>query len=167
LTSFFKSVTVLGNTASQVVGIALFAGYFFFRKNWRAEAGFVLVSGVLGGLLILLLKKLYARPRPSIEWLIEEHGFSFPSGHTTGAILIFGALLIIASQRMDKGLFKSLVRGFLITLIVTIALSRIYLGVHYPTDILGGWLLGLAVLNLIYPIYMDFRFKLRFKGLSK
>lgn len=166
-TTFFKSITVLGNTSSQVVWIALFAGYFFFGKNWRAESCLVLTSGSLAGGLILLLKNLYARPRPAIEWLIEEHGFSFPSGHTTGAMMIFGALLIVLIQRMDKSKLKQALQFLLVGLIVLIPLSRIYLGVHYPTDIIGGLSLGYGVLNLIYPTYMQLRFKWRFKGWSK
>lgn len=167
LTHFFKLITWFGNSSSQVIWIVLFASFFYLVKNWRAESLLVVASGGLAGLLILLFKTIYARPRPSIEWLIEEHGFSFPSGHATGAMMIFGALLIIVTQRMDKGWLKSLVRGFLVTLIVTIGLSRVYLGVHYPSDIIGGFSLGYAVLNLMYPTYMTIRVKLRFKGLSK
>lgn len=166
LSAFFKTITVVGNTASQAVWIALSASLFYFWKNWRAEAILVLASGGLAGLLILIFKNLYARPRPDLQWLIEEHGYSFPSGHATGAMMIFGALLIVASQRLDKGWVKSLVRGFLAVLIATVGLSRIYLGVHYPSDIIAGFSLGYAVLNLIYPTYMDLRFKWRFKGLS-
>lgn len=167
LTVFFASLTRVGDTAVQVGWVLLFAGLFFFWKHWRAEAVLMLVSGSLAGLLISLFKLLYARPRPSISHLVEAHGYSFPSGHATGAMMIFGVLLVVVSQRMPKGWLKQGCQLALISLIGLVGLSRIYLGVHYPSDVLAGFALGYAVLNLLYPTYMTKRFEWRFKGLSK
>lgn len=167
LTTFFAHLTVMGDTLTQVLWVALFSGLFYFWKNWRAEAALVLASGSLAGMLIPLFKLLYGRVRPGLPHLVEAGGYSFPSGHATGALLIFGSLLIVASQRLDKGWQKVLIQTSLIALIILVGLSRIYFGVHYPSDVLAGYALAYGVLNLIYPTYMFFRFKWRFQGLSK
>lgn len=167
LTTFFAHLTVMGDTLTQVLWVALFTALFYFWKNWRGEAALVLISGSLAGILIPLLKLLYGRIRPSLPHLVEAAGYSFPSGHSTGAFLIFGSLLIVVSQRLNKGPLKVAVQVSLIALIVLIGLSRIYLGVHYPSDVLAGFALGYGILNLIYPTYMSLRFKWRFTGRSK
>lgn len=166
LTAFFSHLTVLGNTLTQVVLVALFSGLLYFWKNWRAEAGLLLTSGLLAGLLIPLFKFVYGRTRPSLPHLVEAGGYSFPSGHATGALLIFGSFLIVMNQRLDKGWKKTVVQVSLVALIILIGLSRIYLGVHYPSDVLAGFALAYGVLNLLYPSYMKIRFKWRFQGFS-
>ncbi|MGT2895360.1 phosphatase PAP2 family protein [Streptococcus entericus] len=167
LTSFFSYVTVLGNTLTQVILVSVLTAILYFWKNWRAEAIWVLASGLSAGILIPTLKLIYARPRPSLSHLVAASGYSFPSGHATGAMLIFGSLLVIISQRMPKGWFKILVQTGLMILIVLVGLSRIYLGVHYPSDVLAGFVLGFGVLHLLYPTYMTWRFKWRFTGQSR
>lgn len=167
LTHFFIALTVLGDSLTQFIWVSLFAGLFYFWKNWRAEACLMLSNGALAGLVIILMKMVYARVRPTLPHLVEALGFSFPSGHATGAMLIFGSLLIVISQRMNKGLGKQVLQTGLVALILLIGLSRIYLGVHYPSDVLAGFILGYGVLNLIYPTYMSLRFQWRFKGISK
>lgn len=167
LTSLFSRLTLLGDPLTQALWVALFSGLFYVWKNWRAEAALVLTSGSLAGILVALLKLLYGRVRPGLPHLVEAGGYSFPSGHTTGALLIFGSLLIVVSQRLDKGWQKVAIQASLVALIILIGLSRIYLGVHYPSDVMAGYALGYGVLNLIYPTYMSIRFKWRFQGLSK
>lgn len=167
LTTFLSTLTVIGNTASQIALVIAFSTLLYFWKNWRAEAIWVLASGLSAGILIPLIKLIYARPRPSLAHLVEVTGYSFPSGHATGIMLIFGSLLVIISQRMNKGWLKGLVQLSLVGLISLIGLSRIYLGVHYPSDVLAGFALGFGVLNLLYPTYMTWRFKWRFTGQSR
>ena len=166
LTSFFTKITVLGNTSSQVI-IALTIFIILFWKGYKVEASFNMSSAIIAGLSILILKNIYQRPRPSITWLIEEHGYSFPSGHSTGSFLIWGSLIIIIHQRLEKGPLRTGVELLLACMIFIIGLSRIYVGVHYPTDVLGGFILSFGILNLIYPTYERLRFKARFTGKQK
>ncbi|MBJ8326076.1 phosphatase PAP2 family protein [Streptococcus pacificus] len=166
-TVFLSHITIIGNVLSQVIIVTALFLFFYFVKKWRAEGLFVLLSGSLAGLLILLFKNIYGRLRPDIPHLIIEHGFSFPSGHATGALLIFGSLFIICQQRLKDGLLKKLVLLALAALIIIIPISRIYLGVHYPSDVLAGLLLAFGCLNLIFPYYDEWRFKWRFKSLQK
>lgn len=165
VTHFFKVVTFIGNTSSQVI-LAVILVALLYWKRWKVEAGFLAVSAVVAGLGIITFKNIYDRPRPSIAHLVEAHGFSFPSGHSMGTMMIIGALIIILSQRMS-GFKRTLLQLILGGTIFLVGLSRIYLGVHYPTDVLAGFTLGYGFLNLLYPFYNQLRFKWRFQAKQK
>ena len=166
LTVFFSSLTSLINTPVIVTWVALLLGIFLYKK-WWSEA--LLLGGnlVLTGLLVKLLKGVYQRPRPVLQHLVVESGFSFPSGHALASTLIFGTLLIIVSQRVQTVQTKRLLQGLLITMILLIAMSRVYLGVHHPTDVLGSPLLGVGILYIEFPYYDKVRFQWRFAGKQK
>ncbi|VUX01560.1 Undecaprenyl-diphosphatase BcrC [Streptococcus constellatus] len=163
LTLFFSNVTSLINTPVIVSWIAILVGFFLYKK-WRSEA--ILLAGnlALTGILVTFLKNVYQRPRPAIQHLVEEGGFSFPSGHALASTLIFGSLLIIVSQRIKSVQTKRILQSLLIVMIFIIMTSRVYLGVHYPTDVLGSLLLGLGILHIEFPYYDKLRFQWRFKG---
>lgn len=101
-----------------------------------------------------LVKFFFRRPRPThVDHLIVQGGYSFPSGHAMGSIITYGALLFLiirASKSWKPVIIASLT---LIPLIGLIGISRVYLGVHYPSDIIGGYSLGLAVLSLSIGLY--------------
>ena len=166
LTVFFSSLTSLINTPVIVTWVALLLVIFIYKK-WWSEA--LLLGGnlVLTGLLVKLLKGVYQRPRPALQHLVVESGFSFPSGHALASTLIFGTLLIIVSQRMQTVQTKRLLQGLLIAMILLIVMSRVYLGVHYPTDVLGSLLLGVGILYIEFPYYDKVRFQWRFAGKQK
>ena len=163
---FFSSLTSLINIPVIVTWVALLLGIFLYKK-WWSEA--LLLGGnlVLTGLLVKLLKGVYQRPRPALQHLVVESGFSFPSGHALASTLIFGTLLIIVSQRMQTVQTKRLLQGLLIAMILLIVMSRVYLGVHYPTDVLGSLLLGVGILYIEFPYYDKVRFQWRFAGKQK
>lgn len=166
-TSFFRMITVLGNTLTFVLVLVIAIAFLYFVKQWKTEGVFLGSTGVVAGLLIVGVKYLYGRARPSLEHLVFADGFSFPSGHSTGAMMIYGFILIIAHQRITSKNLRVLSEALIGILIVLIGLSRIYLGVHYPTDVLGGFILGFAYLNVIYPFYDRKRFEARFQGKQK
>ena len=120
--------------------------------------------GLIDVLLVLSLKNLYQRPRPSIRHLVTETGYSFPSAHSLVLMLIVGSMIIIAHQRISRKSVRYLVEFLLGLAIFLIGLSRIYLGVHYPTDVIASFILGYGVLNLVYPFYDELRFEWRFKN---
>lgn len=167
VTAFFRSLTILGNTTTFVFVLLVAVLYLYFVKKWRIEGLFLALSGTVSGLLIVATKGLYVRLRPAIEHLVVAQGFSFPSGHSAGSMMIYGFMLIIAHQRLTSKPIRLLVEGFFLALIFLIGLSRIYLGVHYPTDVLAGFLLGFACLQFIYPFYDQKRFEARFQGKQK
>ncbi|WEV60762.1 phosphatase PAP2 family protein [Streptococcaceae bacterium ESL0729] len=168
LTSFFETITKLGNSSRIIILVALFV-IFFYLKKWYMEA--IYLGGLLlvvSGIVAPLAKHLYQRPRPPFEdHLITESGYSFPSGHSTVSMLVFLALILIFLPRIEKTWLKILLVTCLSLLIVTIGFSRIYLGVHYPSDVLGGFALASAAVLYSYPYYDRMRFTWRFKGIQK
>lgn len=162
LTMFFSSLTSLINTPVIVTWVAVLVGLFLYKK-WWSEA--ILLAGnlALTGILVSLLKNVYQRPRPTIQHLVEEGGFSFPSGHALASTLVVGALVIIVSQRVKNRHLRHLLQVLLMVFILTIMTSRVYLGVHYPTDVLGSLFLGLGMLHIEFPYYDKLRFQWRFR----
>lgn len=128
--------TILGLTVAAVVGYLLLHGLY-------RNAAFVFLASVGGWLLNDFLKELFARPRPQVvPHLRQVMSLSFPSGHALTSAAIFltlGALLMrVAERRFVKFYIMSV--AVLATLLV--GATRVYLGVHYPTDVLAGWLIG-------------------------
>jgi len=166
LTFFFSSVTSLINTPVIMTWVAVLAVFFLYKK-WWSEAILLIGNLALTGLLVAFLKNIYQHSRPAIQHLVEEGGFSFPSGHALASTLIFGTLLIIVSQRIKSVQTKRILQSLMIVMIFIIMTSRVYLGVHYPTDVLGSFLLGLGILHIEFPYYDKLRFQWRFKGKQK
>ena len=166
LTRFFKTITMLGNTPVQAI-IAIVAVILLYLRQYKAEAIFVGASGLLASILIVSLKYIYQRQRPSITHLVHASGYSFPSGHSLGTFMILGAIAIVLAQRLAKKESKIAVYGITGLLIFLVGLSRIYVGVHYLTDVLAGFTLAFGLLNAIYPTYDRIRFEWRFQSKQK
>ena len=166
LTTFFKLVTSFIDPLGIIIWVSALVLFFIYKK-WKLEAALLVGNLVLHGILIKLIKFVYQRSRPSILHLVEEGGYSFPSGHSMATAIVIGTLIIIVQQRMQNQHIKRLVQGLLLLFILTIMASRVYLGVHYPTDVIGGALLGFAILNIEFPFYDKQRFQWRFKGKQK
>ncbi len=144
LTGLMKAVTTLGNPpvasvlmAIVVVSLALYG---------RARTAACLLVAVLCGLVLSEAAKFGVhRPRPDVAWraIPLPHSGSFPSGHSFISVALFGGLALVGPRRRPAGVRAlAAVAGFGLALLI--GLSRPYLGVHYPTDVLGGWTLGLA-----------------------
>ncbi|MFS9042141.1 phosphatase PAP2 family protein [Streptococcus cristatus] len=166
LTTFFKLVTSFIDPLGIIIWVSALVLFFLYKK-WKLEAALLAGNLVLHGILIKLIKLVYQRSRPSISHLVEEGGYSFPSGHAMATAIVVGTLIIIVQQRMQNQQIKRLVQGLLLLFILTIMASRVYLGVHYPTDVIGGALMGFAILNIEFPFYDKLRFQWRFKGKQK
>ncbi len=132
------SATVLGLTVLAVCGFLLLQGL-------RRHALFVLLASGSGWVLNAVLKEAFGRPRPEVvPHLREVLTLSFPSGHamTTAVIyLTLGALLMRIADRRATQVY---ILGMAMLATVLVGASRVYLGVHYPTDVLAGWLVGLS-----------------------
>ena len=166
LTTFFKLFTSLIDPLGIIIWVSVLSMFFLYKK-WKLEAALLAGNLILHGILIKLIKLVYQRSRPSISHLVEEGGYSFPSGHSMATAIVVGSLIIIVQQRMQNQHIKRLVQGLLLLFILTIMASRVYLGVHYPTDVIGGALMGFAILNIEFPFYDKLRFQWRFKGKQK
>ena len=101
-----------------------------------------------------LLKNIFSRDRPNFYRLIEISGYSFPSGHTASATTMYLTLAIILLSIMKK-LNKYFIFSIVVIGIVIIGSSRIYLGVHYPTDVIAGICLGIIIVSTVYFLYYN------------
>lgn len=131
-----------------VVTAALLAALILARRVLRLLESLVLLTSiVVGSSLMYLLKLAISRERPSIAFALGEatNDFSFPSGHTTiGTTVLLLAALLIAST-VTRPSLRSLIVGLGVLAGTLIGLSRLYLGYHWATDIVGGWLLALTL----------------------
>lgn len=140
----FRDLTSLGSHAVLAAFVLIAAGFLLVNGR-RAAALLVALSATGGALLSAFLKWLYGRPRPDlVAHLAEVSSASFPSGHAMLAAVIYltlGALLasVLPQQRLRIYVF---VVAFALTIVVGV--SRVYLGVHWPTDVLAGWCVGAA-----------------------
>ncbi len=166
LTSFYKFVTNFGGTVYVPILLSVLL-VFLLLKKWYSEAIFITLNVAIVPILIFVLKHVYGRTRPSLQHLVLENGLSFPSGHASTSLMFYACLMVLICQRLHNCQIKWLVRVLASMFIVLIGMSRIYLGVNYPTDILGGWLMSGSILLMTYPIYDELRFKWRFKGVQK
>ena len=96
-----------------------------------------------------ILKNIVQRPRPNELRLIDEKGYSFPSGHSMISMAFYGFIIYLIYKNMQNKYIKWTVISILSVLIILIGISRIYLGVHYTTDVLAGFLISIAYLNIV------------------
>ena len=166
LTFLFRTITHLIDIPVIITWV-LIAAFIFYRKQWKLESYLMLGNLVLAGILIVTFKNIYQRPRPEILHLVEEKGFSFPSGHSLAVTIMVGTLIVIFSQRIKDKLWKRIVQILLGLYLVSLLISRVYLGVHYPSDVLASLCLGLGILFIEFPFYDKLRFQWRFTGKQK
>lgn len=139
-------------------GGAIFLGIlvvtlFIVIKNKKIGAS-IFSNLVIITLLNQLLKRILQRPRPTEFRIVEETGYSFPSGHSMVSMAFYGYLIYLIYKHIKNKYIKWISITLLSTLILLIGMSRIYLGVHYTSDVLGGFLISIAYL-IIYINIMD------------
>ncbi|WP_084417983.1 phosphatase PAP2 family protein [Henriciella litoralis] len=140
-------VTLFGDaTALTLIAITI-VFTLLLRRAWWA-AGMSALAFVTTPLIVKAIKVFVGRERPMADLYSGVESFSFPSGHMTNSTVIYGALAILAAHALT-GAWKRLVIGGLILLIVLIGISRVYLGAHWPTDVIGAVLLASVMLFLV------------------
>jgi undecaprenyl-diphosphatase len=123
--------------------LGLAAGGAFLYRGWRRGAWLVVITLVGAAVLDVGLKALFARVRPEAFFgYPAPSSYSFPSGHALVATCFFGGVAVLLSHRLRWTLAQILVWAAAVALILLIGVSRIYLGVHYPTDVMGGFAVG-------------------------
>lgn len=138
-----RDVTGLGSFT--VLGFVLIVtALYFVLTGHRRTAAFVGFSVVGGTLLSNLLKELFDRPRPEMIDAGQVFTASFPSGHATMSAVVYLTLGLLLAEAMRASHLKAYFIGLGIFLTVAVGVSRIYLGVHFPTDVIAGWALGTA-----------------------
>ena len=142
LKEMMRDFTAMGSTGVLSLMVLTIAGFLAMTRKGLA-ALFVLVS-VAGGVLISQTMKLaYARPRPDLvpHWA-EVVTASFPSGHSMMSAVVFLTLGALLARSQTSGAVKAYVLAMAVILTLLVGVSRVYLGVHWPTDVLAGWALG-------------------------
>jgi undecaprenyl-diphosphatase len=144
LDRFLLDVTALG-TGLVVLIVVGVAGLFLALTDHRYSAILLLVATAGGQLLNSVLKLFYDRPRPSnIEALTHTMSTSFPSGHAMSAVIVYGTVAYLAARLQKERWARALTMLAAVIIIIAIAASRVYLGVHYPSDVLAGTIVGAA-----------------------
>ena len=150
LTAAMKGITHLGD---PIVVLSFCLTLFLAPKTRRTVALPVSAAVTLSAALNVVLKQIFARGRPNVLRLISETGYSFPSGHAMINASLY-VMLILMIVRYVEGFSRKLILSSLCAgLTGLIGFSRVYLGVHYVSDILGGWLFGAAVSLLVYFLW--------------
>ena len=155
-TQFMKSITFIGNLIGYILIVPILTIFFILRKSWRVSLEITVVLLLSSGLNIVL-KNIIGRERPpEIGRLVVAEFYSFPSGHAMSAITFYGFIVYLSIILIKKAWLKYGVILLCIFMTALIGLSRIYLGVHYPSDILAGYMAGMGwlmfcimILNLI------------------
>jgi len=152
LTSVVIAITHLGSGYFLTVLVVLVALFWSYKRVFR-PAVLLVASGISASIASAFLKSHYARARPELlDHLVQAGGFSFPSGHTLAATTVYLTLAILLAQHIHQRRIRFAILTFVIFLILAIGLSRIYLGVHYFSDVLGGVCIGVSIASLVGAI---------------
>jgi membrane-associated phospholipid phosphatase len=156
-TQFFVAMTIIGGPAGLAVIVMAVAMLLVLRKRYRWLA-YLLVTCGGGALLNLELKRYFARARPAVaEMLRLAHGYSFPSGHAMGSTVTFGALAYLGFRVAKTWRVKAACIALAITLTASVALSRVYLGAHWISDVGAGAAAGTVWVAATTVAYETFR----------
>ena len=144
LSAIFIPITYTGNWQTITILAALLLAMPKTRKDIGLPFAVISLSSTV---IYKIVKGIFERPRPELDVrLIPQGGFSFPSGHSMNCIVCFGILIYLIRRYCKNRRIANALTVLLILLIIGIGTSRVYVGVHFPTDVLGGWSLGLAFL---------------------
>jgi membrane-associated phospholipid phosphatase len=143
LTRLAFTLTWIGSPAVLVPVISL-AATLLWRAKLRRDAVLLFAAMAGGAVLDTVLKLHFKRVRPDVPWaFVTEHSFSFPSGHSAGAVVLYGVITYLLWNHLGCVWHRVAVTVGALLLIAGIGASRVYLGVHYPTDVAAGYLIGL------------------------
>lgn len=145
LNNFFKIITQFGSALVLII-ITILCVIFIRDKKYK-----ILVPANLVTIAIIniVLKNFFLRPRPDELRLIEETGYSFPSGHAMASTAFYGLIIYIVHEKVENKILRNTICIMLGLLILLISISRIYVGVHYTSDVIAGTCFSIAYLILI------------------
>ncbi|MEZ4447015.1 MAG: phosphatase PAP2 family protein [Polyangiaceae bacterium] len=149
LTAAMETVTHFGDGPVIATVAVVGTGLLLFVGHHRRSAAYLALAASGAGLLVAGLKAVFARDRP-IDRLVPEMGFAFPSGHSLASAATYGAIALLAATRFPK--LRLPIVATCVLLVLTVGLSRAYLFVHYPSDVLAGWALGVAWALWLKPV---------------
>lgn len=150
MTFIMKAITRFGD-AETLILIAIICLIFIRNKK---IGGSIAINLASVGLINYILKNIIQRPRPPLEFrMVEETSFSFPSGHAMASMAFYGFIIYFINKNMKNNKLKNVICIILSVLIFLIGMSRIYLGVHYASDVIAGFAISIVYL-VLYITYI-------------
>ena len=138
LHDYFLFITKFGDEEIVIILILLFTLLLSDKR-------FILLP-LIGFIVNSSLKVFIHRDRPSVLHLVEESSFSYPSGHSMISVVLYGYLIYFISKHINNKIIRRCLISILVFVIISIGISRVYVGVHYISDVIGGYLVGLITL---------------------
>ena len=151
VTSFAKIITEFGGAIGIILITILL---MIFMKNKRHKK-YVLINLIIIFIGNQLLKNIFDRERPNVNRLVEENGYSFPSGHSMVSSAFYGFLIYLIYKYVKNKKIRNALIILLSLLILLIGTSRIYLGVHYASDVVGGFAISIAYLIVFIMVIKE------------
>lgn len=141
-------IAKIGDPLPLVLAALAVSAWELYRR--RYVRSFVMSASLIAMPVFFLVKQTVHRARPVTDYVAEHglHDFSFPSGHSTGTMAIYGMIAFLAYSHM-KGRLRYAVVGLCVLIVVFVSFTRVYLGAHFPTDVFAGWLLAFVVISLL------------------
>jgi len=158
LNPIMQAVSYISSSIPKIITVALVAGGLW-ASGRKLEPIFIASLTSSAALLNWLLKLLISRPRPGselIQIMVQSNGFSFPSGHVTSAVVFYSFVFYLAPRLIKQPVATGALRSLLILLILLTGASRVYLGAHWPSDVLGSFLLGGLLLVPAITLYHNY-----------
>lgn len=141
--TFFKVIT----TFCDPIILILLLAIIFINLNKKYGKNLLSII-VFGSVVNFIIKNIIGRERPSVLRLVDAGGYSFPSAHSMISVMFYGYLIYIINKKISNKMLRNSLEILLSVLILFICVSRIYVGVHFASDVIGGMILGLALLML-------------------
>lgn len=160
-----KEITSLGGgTILTIISLVVF---FYLRIQKKYHEFYLMLAAVIGGTIISFgLKEMFGRERPDAVFrLVDVASLSFPSGHSMMSAVVYLTLAVLVSRIQKQRKLKIYIIAVAIFLTFIIGMSRVYLGVHYPTDVIGGWTIGIVWAALCW-IIVNYTEKRKNAGIS-
>lgn len=147
ITQFMRFITFYGNHSFLVPAnlLMIVVLLYYKQKKWATANTIAALAGVG---LMSMLKKILARPRPSHPLVEGISNFGFPSGHAMMSLMFYGMLILLCLQFLNNKAYKTVAIFLLVTIILLIGFSRLWLRVHFITDVLAGYAIGLCWLSI-------------------
>jgi undecaprenyl-diphosphatase len=156
LASSLIDLTAIGGPTVLFLMVLAVVGFLLLQTRYRT-ALFVALTTISGELINQAMKHAFNRPRPTVvPHLRDVFSPSFPSGHAMESAIVYLTLGAMLMRVADRRLTKLYCLGIAVLLTMLVGVSRVYLGVHYPTDVLGGWIIGFAWASICWLVEQRF-----------
>lgn len=155
--TFWMNFTQIFNSKETImwIVITIILSWIMTSRPFVVQVTITLLSGIF---LNHFFKSIIKRPRPSANILMHYSGYSFPSGHSCAAALVLGCLVLLTWHVSQRKWLNYLITVFFVCLAVTVGFSRVYVGAHYPSDVIGGLCLGTTLVTGFQLLFSKYNY---------